>query len=302
MKVHWTGTQCILCLEEGALTEEHLIPRALGGRLSCQFLCRSCNSRFGSQVEAAAKRDPSILLAARKLRDDIPKLSQALVESHPHVSTGKGPRSSGYIRNGAFHIRPQKCDDGSLILPTDSAGSAISKILRKEGYGDAPIEYALETWQSMPENRRSSIAEGLNVVKWSIEGIELDLGQSKVIDPLLPAKIAFEFLALCAGEAICSRDGRLPELRRILTTGIDWDDSILRVERLHAGDPRPFHGICNEENPQYSQVQVRLFGCLAYRVHFPRLYIEGGRFAYTQRLATGQQDVRIVGGRESSGA
>ena len=143
MKVHWTGTQCILCLEEGALTDEHLIPQALGGRLSCQFLCRSCNSRFGSQVEAAAKRDPSILLAARKLRDDIPKLSQALVESHPHVSTGKGPRSSGYIRNGAFHIRPQECDDGSLILPTDSAGSAISKILRKEGVSPTPNGWRL---------------------------------------------------------------------------------------------------------------------------------------------------------------
>ena len=302
MKVDWTGTQCILCLEGRSLTEEHVIPQALGGRLSCHFLCRSCNSRFGSEVEAVAKSDPSILLAARELRSDIPKLSQELVESHPHMSKGQGPRSSGYVRNGAFHIRSQECDDGSLILPTDKAGNAISKILKREGYGDVPIKRALETWESIPENRRTSIAEGLDVVKWSIEGIEIDLAQSKVIDPRLPAKIAFEFLALCAGEAICSRDGRLPELRRILTTGDDWDDTILRVERLHAGKARPFHGICNEENAEYSQVQVRLFGCLAYRVHFPRLYIEGPRYAYTQRLTSWQEDVRIIEGCASSRA
>ena len=146
-----------------------------------------------------------------------------------------------------------------------------------------------------------SIAEGLEVVKWSIEGIQLDLGQSKVIDSRLPAKIAFEFLALCAGGAICSHDGRLQKLRRILAPGSDWDDTTLRVERFDAGEAGPFHGICNEENAEYSQVQVRLFGCLAYRVHFLRLYIEGPQYAYTHWLTTGQEDVRIIGGCSSSG-
>ena len=295
MRADWPARRCILCLEESALSEEHLIPRALGGIFTCHFLCRACNSRFGSDAEAAAKSDPSILLAARKLHSDIPKLSQRLIESHPHFSTGEGLRISGYIQEGAFRVSPQERNDGSLILPTEEARKAITTMLERDGYGEAPIKRAVETFERLPENRRTSIAHGLDVIKWSVEGVEFDLSQSKLIHPLLPAKIAFEFLALCTGDAICAHDSPLPELRRILTTGIGWDDSILHVERLHTGDARPFHGICNEENPKCSQIQVRLFGCLAYRVRFPRLHIGGPRYAYTHWLATGREDVRIIG-------
>ena len=247
-------------------------------------------------MEASAKFDPSILQAIRKLHGDIPKLPQRLIESHPHVTTGEGPRVSGYIHNGAFGVKPQERDDGSLILPTDKAGSAITTILKRADYGEAPIKRAVETFERMPENRQTTVVHGLDVVKWPIEWIELDLSQSTLIEPLLSAKIAFEFLALCAGKAIYADDWPLCDLRRILKTGTGWDDIILRVERLHAGDARPFHGICNEENPEYSRIQIRLFGCLAYCVHFPRLCIGGPRYAYTHRLDTGEEDLRMIGG------
>lgn len=295
MKADWPGSRCILCLNEGELSAEHLIPRALGGILTCSFLCRTCNSRFGSEVEASARSDPSILLAVLKLHDDIPKSFQWLIESHPHVALGEGPRASGYNRDGAFRAKPQKRDDGSLILPTDEARKAITTILTRGDYGQAPIDRALETFERMPENRKTTIAPGLDVVKWRIEKLDLDFSQSKLIDSLLPAKIAFEFLALCAGTAIYAQERPLSDLRQILRTGTGWDDTILRIERLDAGDARPFRGICNEENPGHSQIQIRLFGCLAYRVRFPRLYVDGTRYAYTHRLDTRNEDLRIIG-------
>ena len=276
------------------MCEEHLIPRSLGGKFTCNFLCRSCNSRLGSEAEAAAKSDPTILLAARTLHEDIPNLSQRLIESHPQFSTGEGPRTSGYMQDGAFCVSPQELDDGSLILPTNEARKAITTMLKRAGYGETPIRRAVDTLEKLPENRRTQIAPGLEVVKWSAEGIEFDLSQSKLIDPLVPSKIAFEFLALCTGAPICAQDSPLRELRGILTKEIGWDDSILHVERLHAGAARPFHGICNEENSQHAQIQVRLFGCLAYRVRFPRLRIAGPRYAYTHWLATGDEDLRVI--------
>ncbi len=106
----------------------------------------------------------------------------------------------------------------------------------------------------MAENRRTSIAPGLDVVKWSVEGIDLDLSRSNLIDPLMPAKIAFEFLALCGGEAVCTHDWPLPEIRRILRTGTHWDNRILRVERLHAGDAGRFMEFATEtirSTPRY---------------------------------------------------
>ena len=296
MKADWPTAQCILCLEKSALCEEHLIPRMLGGVLTCNFLCRPCNSWLGTEVDASAKSDPSILLAVRELQGEIPKLSRLLLEAHPYVSTGKGPRVTGHIQDGAFHVISHERDDGSLILPTSEAPKAIATTLKRSGFRDAPIKGALETFENMPGNQRTPVAHGLEVIKWSIEGIQLDLSQSKLMDPLLPAKVAYGFLALCAGEAICSDDWPLPELRRALATGILGDDIILRVERFQAGDSRPFHGICNEDNSEYSQIQVRLFGCLAYRVHFPRLYIGGPRYAYTHCLETRHEDLSIISG------
>ena len=58
--VPWPGLQCIVCLANSDLTVEHLIPEALGGRLTSRLLCRACNSRIGHQAEGQAKADPTI--------------------------------------------------------------------------------------------------------------------------------------------------------------------------------------------------------------------------------------------------
>ena len=297
MNAIWPVARCILCLEESELSVEHVIPRAFGGVLTSRVLCRTCNSELGSNVESAGKSDPTVLVAVRKLHDDVPERFQWLIENQPHVAIGEGPRTSGYIRDGAFRAKRQELDDGSLILPTDEARRAVTTMLKRGDYGQVPIERALETFERMPENRKTTIAPGLDVVKWRIERIDLDLNRSKLIDPLLPAKIAFEFLALCAGTAIYAEVPQLSNLRRILRTRTGWDENVLRVERLDAGDARPFHGICSEENPVHVQIQIRLFGCLAYRVRFPRLHLGGPRYAYTHLLDTGDEDVRIVGGQ-----
>jgi hypothetical protein len=64
------------------------------------------------------------------------------------------------------------------------------------------------------------------------------------------------------------------------------------VERLLAQDYAPFHGICFEGNDPYVKIQVRLFGRLAYRVHFRRLSLDQRKIVYTHNLKSGDQDVR----------
>ena len=95
MSADWAGARCILCLKEGKLSEEHVIPSALGGSLTCRFLCPNCNSRLGSHVETSARSDPSIVLAAREVRGDIPGLSKDLMNKHAHVAIGQGPPDLG---------------------------------------------------------------------------------------------------------------------------------------------------------------------------------------------------------------
>ena len=39
---------CALCLNDDVLlTDEHIFPRSLGGKIVCQFLCRDCNKKMG---------------------------------------------------------------------------------------------------------------------------------------------------------------------------------------------------------------------------------------------------------------
>jgi hypothetical protein len=61
------------------------------------------------------------------------------------------------------------------------------------------------------------------------------------------------------------------------------------VERLHAPDANPFHGLVFEGNLPYAKVQVRLFGQLAFRVHFKRLAVHGPRGMYTHDLRSNEE-------------
>ncbi len=293
MRVPWPENRCIVCLGAGPLCEEHLIPQSLGGCLTSEFLCSSCNSRLGHNLERAAKSDPSVLLAVRHLSKQIPSLAGELLESHPHIGYSERGAAPGYVKNGAFRVRSQSLDDGSIIQPTDDAAKSITTILKRAGYEKSPIERAVAALREAPENKRVEVAPILEIVKWRTDRIALDLSKTKMMNPLIPAKIAFEFLACHAGTAIYDEVPQLSEVRQALCTMETVSDSI-RVDRLSSNKYKPFHGICFEGNDPHAIVQVRLFGWLAFRVHFLKLSIGGPRFIYTHRLDTGEEHAAIV--------
>ena len=142
-----------------------------------------------------------MLIAAKRLKSQIPDLAASLLESHPHVGHSEPGPAKGFIKNGEFKVRSQKLDDGSLIQPTEHARNSISKILQKSGYEEAPIRRALQAFDGAPENTRLEIVPGLEIVKWSIQRLELDLSCAEFLDPLIPAKTAYELLACHIGPA-----------------------------------------------------------------------------------------------------
>jgi hypothetical protein len=42
---------CIFCMENKALTEEHVVPDCVGGGLTADILCKSCNEMAGSKID-----------------------------------------------------------------------------------------------------------------------------------------------------------------------------------------------------------------------------------------------------------
>ena len=294
MKIPWFSNQCILCPKSGDLSEEHIIPNSIGGRLTVRFLCTECNSNLGRLVENAAKSDPSIRIALENLSDDIPELYSSITEKQAFYAQSKAGRVPGFFIKGDFCVQSKKMADNSLVQPTVDARKSIEKMLERQGCTKSQIENALSKFDKTPPNKIIELHPGLETSKWDIEKIELNFNKTSLMNPLIPLKIAFEFIACHLGASIYSTEHQLAEIRTILSEQNTNDNECFQVDRLNAGEYKPFHGIVFEGNNPHAQIQIRLFGWLAFRVHFKQLQVNAPRCAYTHFLDTNIEDLRII--------
>jgi len=257
--------------------------------LTCRFVCVSCNSRMGRLIEGHAKADPTIQLLASNLARKIPQLAAKLSEGQKYVSVGPGGKSLGKVKEGEFVVHSRKLDDGSLIQPTPIAAQSIQRMLERANYSKNIISDALRRLELAPENTRVTLPDGLAAVKWSIEQIHPAL-DGPLLNPVVPLKSAYEFLALHLNTTVYEDAPALAAIRSALA-GAPLDPAHLIVERLHAPKMNPFHGLVFEGNTPYAKVQVRLFGQLAFRVHFKTLAVGGPRFIYTHDLEANTEHV-----------
>jgi hypothetical protein len=183
--------------------------------------------------------------------------------------------------------------DDSLVQPTKTAKKTIETILKRQGCTKRQIEEALSKFEDAPPNEISEIHPGLKASKWDIEKIELNFTGTSLMNPLLPLKIAYEFIACLQGPSICASEPQLKEIRSALSIH-DTDNDCFQVDRLIAKEYKPFHGIAFEGNKPHAQVQIRFFGWLAFRVYFKRLRVHAPRSVYTHLLDTNLEDLRII--------
>jgi hypothetical protein len=264
------------------MTDEHIIPSALGGTLVVRFLCCRCNKELGSYVDATAKHDPSIRYAVEALKSQIPNFHGKFTEGQPYLAHSPAGQVRGRFKRGTFRIDSYRLNDGSLIQPTPEARRSIETMIRRQGRTVDEIRTALKAFDQVPENTSMSITEELSIAKWSVEKIE-PLANGDLMDPLILLKIGYEFLALHLYQLTYEDNAPLRHFRAALCREISITD-VCEVEYLHGEDYKPFHGIVFEGNNPTVQVQIRLFGWLAYRLKFFGLAIEGPRLAYTQFL------------------
>jgi uncharacterized protein YlaI len=296
MLVPWEGNKCILCGRVNGLTKEHLIPQSIGGKLYTIFLCKKCNDELGRDIEYAIRTDPSIRIAAHRLADKIPVIADMLSERQQYIGYSKGGKVKGIIKNGEFRVREQKENNGSLRQPTDRARRSIEKILKKITPDIDIIKKALDDFDKAPEDTRIHLAKGLEFAKWRLKKVE-PLLDGKPMDIIVPLKIAFEFLALHLATAIYAQHEELNEIKKAILERFE-DSKSYRVEYLRGENYAPFHGIVFEGNHPHAVVQVRLFGFLAYRVHFLRIDVGGKRYVYTHYLDTNCEDIRELPANE----
>jgi hypothetical protein len=196
-------------------------------------------------------------------------------------------------------VYSQRLPDDSLIQPTPLAAKTVRRMLERESRDAASISLAMRRFEEAPENTPVSLTQTLEIVKWSIEGIQPSL-DGPMLNPVVPLKTAYEFLALHLNGAICQEVPALTAARNALMGGA-IDSAYLEVERLQAPKAKPFHGILFEGNNPHATVQVRLFGQLAFRVRFKTLAVGGPRFVYTHDLSANKEHVALAGNPEDAG-
>jgi HNH endonuclease len=293
VRITWPNSQCIFCLEIGDMTSEHVIPAALLGKLESKFLCRNCNSFFGRSFEATARADPIVVSAVKTLEKLNSNLAATLLENQKVILGGQDGRRRGQIKNGVAQVRTQTLHDGSIITPSTAAKPHIVRLLQRDGHSPSVIEGALTAVSEAPLNQRISISPEIDVITWSTENFKLDMSAMNPMHPLVPAKIAYEFLAGHLGEQVYNENVVLDDIRSMFSNGA-ISDNVVIVERLYAENNVLFHGICFEGNSPNATVLIRLFGTLAFRVSFKRLAVGGSRFIYTHMIATGEENMRTM--------
>jgi hypothetical protein len=286
---------CVACLKappfadgEG-FTEEHILPRALGGILTWPALCKPCNDRFGHTFEKRLKTDPAIRLAIHKLKHALPHLFSAIETGQSYVLESGGHKLPGVFRDGEV-CALSRVVDGDLWASAEDAESAVRKKLSKAGLSPEQITDAWARYQDGPESTPIDLGGGLSAASHPTYVLGPDLSKGATLAPLAALKIAYEFAVLSFGSVMLDDNPALNEIRRALLNG-DEASPVFNVAPKITTNRRaePFHGIAFEGNNPHAVIQVRLFGLLAYQVNFPNLRIDAKPFGYRHDLDTGEE-------------
>ena len=290
MNVDWSTARCILCGSGEDITREHVIPACLGGKLVADFLCRDCNSKLGHSAESGVTEDPAVRLLIERLAGEQPHLADKLQKHLRYIGYSEQGEIPGHMRDGKFVPNEHKLDDGSLISSGDRSLYHVKNMSNRDGRG--PLLATADRLKCLSSGESVEAAPGIWVTNWSLDSIKPDLSGEE-IDPIVPAKMAFEFLALHCGSDIYENPPQLASIRHQLIDGkLPGDD--IRVQRLEAQNNRLFHGLVFEGNSPGARVQIRLFGPLAFCVEFNRLSISGTRCGYTHDLVSGHDSTWVT--------
>jgi len=264
MKVEFDFDRCILCTENLADSWEHIIPEIIGGRLQARILCSRCNNDLGSKLISKVKNDPSIRLAIRNLREEIPKLFEDIEKNQIYNAKGK---NDNHIRlkykNSKFETIAHKKEDGSLILDARKGIKNIAQMLRKEGLSEHEIASKIRSFKKLENNRIIRLSKTVRIVKWSIESTFFPHLQGPLLDEKVIALIAYEFLSLLVGNLIYN--DKLDFIRDFIKEG--KKSKKLVIEHLTSRHYVPYHKIYPELLEAEIIINIILFGWLVYKVH-----------------------------------
>lgn len=214
MLIPWNSRTCILCLKEGGMTIEHVIPASLGGKLASRMLCKGCNDGLGHGFESRARLAPELRRAAAGVAAELGALVEALEVGAQYVTHYDDQKVVQKLRSdGQFGAA--KLADQSLIVPEAKAVKHITSILRKNGATEQEVSAAIAKWSEAEGGSSLDVGQNVFVRKW-MNHPSTPTYTETAMSPLVPLKTAYEFVALILGTAILQPAPGLDRIREAL--------------------------------------------------------------------------------------
>jgi HNH endonuclease len=151
--------RCIFCLEEKAESEEHVFALAIGGCLTTNRVCASCNSKLGTSIDAPLIDHSLVLLRRAELgiagRGDVPDAFQRILgtsvlasDKSRRLKTTIDPNTGKLdIRTIPYMSLAQQMPDGTTVkrLVLDARdigrlGTIVQKIRARHNLSPLPTD------------------------------------------------------------------------------------------------------------------------------------------------------------------
>jgi hypothetical protein len=267
----WKDRRCIVCLlgREGGLSNAHVIPQSVGGKLAITNVCSDCNNRLGHTAEAGLKTDPRIRVAIEDLRAQIPDLAERMRAGQEFIARDEEVIIRGTPRGEGYQVLDSPQEGGSRIKDPERAWQEIETTLRRQFDADEEqVAVVRAVHDAAAEGELIELAPGLAIKKGSVDEFVLPFAEPLVED-LCFLSIAYLFLSALVQGAIYN-DALQPIRGALVGDGSKegWTvESFLVRSRPH----EPWHGLAVDQALPYFVVQVRLFAQHCWKVSFSKL-------------------------------
>lgn len=126
-----TTLKCYICMQKEADSEEHILPNAIGGKLTKKILCKECNEKYGSLYDSALARSLLFFSSFVKhpRRSSIPDLDCTLIADDGTQIPAKRNALNGSL-NGI--LRNYKKNNNKYTISYRAIGDKAIKSIHKE--------------------------------------------------------------------------------------------------------------------------------------------------------------------------
>ena len=297
MKALWPDERCILCLgtpQPGtpmtARSDAHVIPRAIGGRLSARFLCKRCNGRMG-QFEATLAQDVSVGALVDRLEAQLPEKVIKSIRNRRRYFTNHlelGRVEAAMNKKGNLQPKESetfKSEENALMEVHAELDRIGARAAERGAFADAYDQAVPGDWVDVRPGFEIRKPIDLTDVPFTPS-----LTEPTLTPPWVLVGIGYLYLALCVDEGIY--DPVLQPVRDALQAALDGDPTAAGAfccaNRHGTRIVEPVHMLRAKPDDDGTIVTFQVFRELVWRVRFPGV-VNPEQTPYSLNIATGEE-------------